>query len=164
MTPRWKVFTCQPDFPEKSIFCSTTCQAATHEQRHSATKTEHFLQPAWWAVCVMPPCCQGAGVPASVIVNSTTTPTQSNFKETSNQAAITNGIGLELKSKLKWLLLLSTLSEVKIVSHYCRNTGLVRKLLIKMQPWEVILSLIATFARYILQYGVSDITMLVWLL
>lgn len=62
-------------------------------------------------------------MPDSVIVNSTTTPTQSNFKETSNQAAITNGIGLELKSELKWLLLLSTLSEVKIVSHYCRNTG-----------------------------------------
>ena len=62
-------------------------------------------------------------MPASVIVNSAATPTQSHFKETSNQAAVTNDIGLGLKSKLKWLLLLSALSEVKIVSHHCRNTG-----------------------------------------
>lgn len=81
MTHRWKVFTCQRDFPENSIFCCTTCQSAIHEQRHTAAETEHFLQPAWWAVYVMTPCCQGACVPASVILTGTGTSIQTYFKK-----------------------------------------------------------------------------------
>lgn len=97
MTHRWKVFACQTDFPEKSVFCCTTCQTAMHEQRRAATKTEHVLQAAWWAACVMPPRCQGACVPASVIVKGTTTPIQTHLKWRVNQMTVTNGIGLENK-------------------------------------------------------------------
>lgn len=70
-----------PDLPLEGFFLRTTCHSAMHEQRHAATKTQHFLQPAWWAVCLMPTCCQMACVPAPVILNGTTTPIQTHFDE-----------------------------------------------------------------------------------